>query len=325
MCDKTSVARETNGDRAIASLKSHVTFRIVSNSGFIKFKLMKTLSLLAFTAILITPAFAQQDYSKVEIKVIPVAKNIYMLEGSGGNIGVSVGDDGILIVDDQFAPLAEKIEAALKSLNPGKLKFVLNTHHHGDHTGGNAAFGAKDATIIAQSNVRGRLAQDTRLKKEALPVITFDQSASVHFNGEQIKLIHYGPGHTDGDSVIYFTQANVVHMGDQFINGGFPFIDFSSGGDVNGFIKTIANVLEKIPADAKVIPGHGKLGTVEDLKNYQAILTETVAFVQNLMAEGKPLEEIKTHGLPEKYKNLGGGFISAGRWIEAIHRAASKK
>jgi len=282
---------------------------------------MKTISPLALAVVLLAPStFAQQDFSKVEIKVIPVSKNIYMLEGSGGNIGVSVGDDGILIVDDQFAPLAEKIEAALKSLNPGKLKFVLNTHHHGDHTGGNAAFGAKDATIIAQSNVRDRLTKDTKLKKEAYPAITFDQSASVHFNGEEIKLIHYGPGHTDGDSIIYFSGANVVHMGDQFVNG-FPLIDFNSGGNANGFIKTIGVVLEKIPADAKIIPGHGKLSTVDDLKNYHAMLNETVALVQKQIAEGKTLAEIKTNGLPEKYKSFGG----QARWIEAIHRDASKK
>jgi glyoxylase-like metal-dependent hydrolase (beta-lactamase superfamily II) len=181
-------------------------------------------------------------------------------------------------------------------------------------------FGAKDATIIAQSNVRERLTKDTKLKKEAHPVITFDQSASVHFNGEEIKFIHYGPGHTDGDSVIYFTGANVVHMGDQFVNG-FPFIDFSSGGNVAGYIKTIGVVLEKIPADAKIIPGHGKLSTVEDLKNYHAMLNETVAFVQKQIADGKTLAEIKTNGLPEKYKGIGG----QARWIEAIHRNTEKK
>jgi len=286
---------------------------------------MKALSFAALAfALLTSTGFAQQDFSKVEIKVVPVSGNIHMLEGSGGNIGVSVGEDGILIVDDQFAPLADKIEAALKGLNPGKLKFVLNTHHHADHTGGNAAFGAKDATIVAQSNVRDRLTKDTKLKKEAYPVITFDQSASVHFNGEEIKLIHYGPGHTDGDSVIYFTKANVVHMGDQFVNG-FPFVDFSSGGNVDGFVKTIATVLEKIPADAKIIPGHGKLSTVEDLKNYHAMLTDTISHVQKQIAEGKTLAEIKTNGLPEKYKGYGGGFINAGRWIEAIHRGTPKK
>ena len=287
---------------------------------------MKALSIVALAIAWITPSgFAQRDFSKVEIKVVPVSGNIHMLEGSGGNIGVSVGEDGILIVDDQFEPLAEKIEAALKGLNPGKLKFVLNTHHHGDHTGGNAKFGAKDATIIAQSNVRGRLTKDANLKKEAYPVITFDQSASVHFNGEEIKLIHYGPGHTDGDSVIYFTKANVVHMGDQFFNGGFPFVDLNSGGSVEGYLKTVAAVLEKIPAGAKIIPGHGKLATVEDLKGFHAMLVETTGLVKKAVADGKSLAEIKAAGLPEKFKDFGAGSIKTDRWIETIFNSATKK
>ena len=287
---------------------------------------MKALSIVALAIAWITPSgFAQRDFSKVEIKVVPVSGNIHMLEGSGGNIGVSVGEDGILIVDDQFEPLAEKIEAALKGLNPGKLKFVLNTHHHGDHTGGNAKFGAKDATIIAQSNVRGRLTKDANLKKEAYPVITFDQSASVHFNGEEIKLIHYGPGHTDGDSVIYFTKANVVHMGDQFFNGGFPFVDLNSGGSVEGYLKTVAVVLEKIPAGAKIIPGHGKLATVEDLKGFHAMLVETTGLVKKAVADGKSLAEIKAAGLPEKFKDFGAGSIKTDRWIETIFNSATKK
>lgn len=276
-------------------------------------------SLVAFHSV------AQRDFSSVGIKVIPVAKNIYMLEGSGGNIGVSVGDDGILIVDDQFAPLAEKIEAALRTLNPGKLKFVLNTHHHGDHTGGNANFGAKDATIVAQTNVRKRLASDSSSKKEALPVITFDHSASIHFNGEEIKLLHHGPGHTDGDSTVHFTGANVVHMGDQFFNGGFPFIDLNSGGSVEGYIQTVATVLEKIPADAKVIPGHGKLGSVDDLKTFYAMLVETTGLVKKGVAEGKSLGELKTAGLPEKFKSYGTGFIKTDRWIETIYNNAQRK
>jgi glyoxylase-like metal-dependent hydrolase (beta-lactamase superfamily II) len=238
---------------------------------------------------------------------------------------VSIGSDGNLIVDDQFAPLAEKIDAALQKLNPGKLKFVLNTHHHGDHTGGNATFGAKDATIIAQSNVRKRLAGEANAKKEALPVITFDISASVYFNGEEIKLLHHGPGHTDGDSIIHFTGANVVHMGDQFFNGGFPFIDLGSGGSVEGYIKTVATVLEKIPADAKVIPGHGKLGTVEDLKNFHAMLVETTGIVKKGIADGKSLAELKAAGLPEKFKDFGTGFIKTDRWIETIYNDATKK
>jgi cyclase len=287
---------------------------------------MKTSSVLALAFALITlAALAQRNFDSVEIKVIPVSKNIYMLEGSGGNIGVSVGADGNLIVDDQFAPLAEKIDAAVQKLNPGKLKFVLNTHHHGDHTGGNAAFGAKDATIIAQSNVRKRLSAEANSRKEALPVITFDQSASVHFNGEEIKLIHQGPGHTDGDSIVFFTGANVVHMGDQFFNGGFPFVDLGSGGTVDGYIKTVAAVLEKVPADAKIIPGHGKLASVSDLKTFHAMLVETSELVKKGVTAGKSLADLKAAGLPEKFKDYGNGFIKTDRWIETIYNSATKK
>jgi len=287
---------------------------------------MKLHYLLALALALITPStFAQRDFSKVEIKVIPVAKNIYMLEGSGGNIGVSVGADGNLIVDDQFAPLAEKIDAALQKLNPSKLKFVLNTHHHGDHTGGNAIFGAKEAIIIAQDNVRKRLVAETNPKKEGFPVITFVQSTSVHFNGEEIKLLHHGPGHTDGDSIIHFTGANVVHMGDQFFNGGFPFIDLNSGGSVAGYIKTVGEVLEKIPADAKVIPGHGKLGTVEDLKSFHAMLVETSDVVKQGITAGKSLADLKAAGLPEKFKSFGTGFINTDAWITTIYNSSTKK
>jgi len=287
---------------------------------------MKAHSLLALALALIAPAaLAQRDFANIEIKVLPVAKNIYMLEGSGGNIGVSIGADGNLMVDDQFAPLADKIDAALQKLNPGKLKFLLNTHHHGDHTGGNAAFGAKDATIIAQSNVRKRLAGEANSKKEALPVITFDQSASVYFNGEEIKLLHHGPGHTDGDSIIHFTGANVVHMGDQFFNGGFPFVDLNSGGSVEGYLQTVALVLEKIPADAKIIPGHGKLADVEDLRNFHAMLVETTGLVKQGIASGKSFAELKAAGLPDKFKDYGTGFIKTDRWIETIYQSTTKK
>jgi len=287
---------------------------------------MKSRWIVSLTCTLaITQVLAQRDFDKVEIKVTPVAGNIYMFEGAGGNIGVSVGSDGILIVDDQFAPLAGKIEAAVKQLNPGKLKFVLNTHHHGDHTGGNATFAAKDATIIAHRNVRKRLADAPDSKKEALPVITFDQSASVHFNGEEIKLLHHGPGHTDGDSVIYFTGANVIHMGDQFFNGGFPFVDLKSGGSVYGYITTVATVLDKVPPDAKLIPGHGKLANVEDLRNFHAMLLETTKLVKQGLADGKSLAELKTAGLPDKWKDWGIGFIKTDRWIETIYNEASKK
>ena len=271
----------------------------------------------------------QRDWSKVEIKSEPVRGNIHMLSTNvGGNIGVSVGPDGILIIDDQFLPLADKIRAALANLNPGKLKFILNTHWHGDHTGGNPAFGP-EVPIIAHTNVRERLKTGSTARnvppspKEGWPVITYDQSLSVHFNGEEIKVIHFPKGHTDGDSVIFFTGSNVVHMGDDFFSGRFPFVDLDSGGDVEGLTQNIAALIQKIPADAKIIPGHGPISTLDDLKTYHTMLVETTDAVRQKMKAGKSLDEIKKEGLPEKWKSLAWGFISEERWIEIVHRSLS--
>ena len=277
----------------------------------------------------------QRDFSQVQIKVTKVAGNVYMLEGSGGNIGVSVGADGILIVDDQFAPLADKIKAALKGLGGGKLRFILNTHWHGDHTGGNVVFGP-EATIIAHDNVRKRLATEQKSEvfksttpaspKEALPVITFDQSLSVHFNGEDIRAIHFPHGHTDGDSVIFFTNSNVVHLGDDFFAGGrFPFVDLESGGSVEGLTKNIAELITRIPPTAKLIPGHGPISTLDDLKNYHRMLVQTSEIVRQKMNAGKTLDQIKSEGLPEEWKPWGAGFIKTDAWIETIYRSATAK
>lgn len=280
--------------------------------------------LLALCSLLATSAIAQQDFSKVEIKATQVSGNVYMLEGSGGNIGVSVGSDGILIVDDQFAPLADKIAAALQQLNPGKLKYVVNTHHHGDHTGSNAAFGGQGATIIAQANVRVNLAKDTRTPPAALPVITFDQGATVYFNGEEISATHYGPAHTNGDSVIRFKAANVIHMGDQMMTERFPFIDFSSGGDLDGLIANWKKVIATAPADVKIIPGHGRLATLDDLKALLATVEESTAIVRAGLAAGKTLEQLKADGLPEKFKSWGSGFINTNRWIETVYNQSQR-
>lgn len=285
-------------------------------------------------ALLASPSLAQQDFSKVEVKATKVNGNIYMLQGSGGNIGVSVGTDGILIVDDQFAPLADKIKAALKTLGDGKLKFVLNTHWHGDHTGGNVVFGP-EAPIIAHDNVRKRLATEQKSEvfkrttpaspKEALPVITFGQSLSVHFNGEEIRVIHFPQGHTDGDSVIFFSNSNVVHMGDDFFAGRFPFVDLESGGTVQGLVKNVGEIIAKLPADVKIIPGHGPLSSLDDLKQYHRMLTETMSVVQKKMAEGKTVDQIKSEGLPDEWKERGTGFIKTDMWLETIYRSLSKK
>jgi cyclase len=280
-----------------------------------------------FGSILLSVAMAgqaQQDFSTVEVQALPVADNIYMLTGAGGNIGVSVGPDGILIVDDQFAPLAEKIEAALKRLNPGKLKFVLNTHYHGDHTGGNAHFGGQ-AHIIAHSNVRKRLGGKAGDSKPELPVITFDDSLSVWFNGEEIKLMHVPPAHTDSDSIIYFTGANVIHFGDTFFSGRFPNIDLGGGGDVRGYIRNVGESIKKVPPDAKLIPGHGPLSTVKELKEFHQMLVETSGLVEKAIAAGKTLEQIKDEGLPEKWKKWAVPTMTTSRWLEILYSGLKPK
>jgi len=295
---------------------------------------LKQASLAALTAVAIlaaAPVAAQQDFSKVEIKASKVRGNIWMLNGAGGNIGVSVGPDGILIVDDKFAPLAEKIRAALKEVGGGQLKFILNTHWHGDHTGANPVFGP-EAPIIAHTNVRQRLATEQRrgervtppMDPKGWPVITFDESVSVHFNGEEIKVIHFPHGHTDGDSVIFFTGSNVAHLGDDFFAGRFPFVDLDSGGDVEGLAENIAEVIDELPADVAIIPGHGPLSTLDDLKTYHGMLVEMMNLVRGKMEAGKTLEQIKAEGLPEKWKDWGSGFISTERWLETIYKSLAR-
>lgn len=281
---------------------------------------MKRLTQLAVVIFLVSTAvttLAQQDFSKVQITTTHVAGNVYMLQGSGGNIGVSAGPDGILIVDDQYAPLSDKILAALKDLDKGELKFILNTHFHGDHTGGNEILG-KTAPIIAHSNTRKRLLDKP---KESWPVITFEDEGSVHFNGEEIKATHYPHGHTDGDLVIFFTGSNVVHMGDDFFADRFPFVDLNSGGSVRGLMKNIETVISVIPADAKIIPGHGPLSTVNDLKEYFKMIVTSVETVEKEIASGASLEDIKTAGLPKMYESWGSGFINQDRWLETVYNS----
>ena len=283
---------------------------------------------LAIAIVAALPAAAQgNDFSKVEVKATKVGGNVWMLTGAGGNIGVLAGPDGVLVVDDQFAPLADKIRAAIKGFAPdGKLAFLLNTHWHGDHTGGNAAFG-KEATIIAQENVRKRLAtkQDSPSPKEALPVVTYEDGVTVWFDDEEIQIVHVPHGHTDGDSIVFFKGSNVVHMGDQFFNGMFPFIDVDSGGDVNGYIKNVADMIARIPPGATIIPGHGPVGTLDDLKKFHAALVKTTDIVKSEIAKGLTLEGAKKAGLPEEYKAYATSFIPIEKWIETVYQGQKKK
>jgi cyclase len=288
------------------------------------------------TAVLLTafggalrPAAAQQDFSAVQITATHVAGPVYMLVGQGGNIAVSSGPDGALMVDDQFAPLADKIRTTLREIGQSAaaadLKFLLNTHFHGDHTGGNAEFGT-DATIIAHSNVRERLAAPANgnaAPDEALPVITFDRSLNVHFNGERISAIHIPRGHTDGDAVIYFMDSNVLHMGDDFFAGRFPYVDLGSGGSVEGLQQGIEAVLGDVPDDVQIIPGHGPLSTKDDLRNYKRMLDDTIGSVRAQMAAGASFDDVKARGPGAEWAEWGTGFINADRWLETIYQSLS--
>jgi glyoxylase-like metal-dependent hydrolase (beta-lactamase superfamily II) len=255
-----------------------------------------------------------------------------MLQGRGGNVGALVGTDGILIVDDDYKQVSEKLAAALKDLGTATPRYVLNTHWHGDHTQGNEFFG-KTSTIVAHANVRKRLMEPftrgTNITPAspvvAWPVMTYTSEMSIYFGGEEVRLVHYPSGHTDGDTVVFFKGSNVVHLGDDFFVGRFPFVDIDTGGNVQGLINNIGSLLTTIPADAKLIPGHGPVSTHADLKTYHAMLIDTAKIIQDAMKAGKSLDEIKKAGLPEKYNEAGSGFIKTPAWIETIYRSYSAK
>lgn len=270
-------------------------------------------------------ASAQTDFSKVEIKAEKVAGSVYMLAGGGGNIGVSVGDDGIVLVDDQYAPLAPKIETALRNITDKPVRFVLNTHYHEDHTGGNEHFG-KSAPIVAHENVRRRLngqaigpdGKRPPVAKGALPVLTFNDTVTIHLNGEDVRAVHVPHGHTDGDSVIWFTQSNVIHMGDDFFNGAFPFVDIHNGGSVSGLIANVEKLLPLIPQSAKVIPGHGKLSDAAGLAAFLDMLKKTRAIVEQGLAAGKTADQLKQEDALGGWASWGTGFVNSDTWIDTL-------
>jgi cyclase len=296
------------------------------------------LSLLGAALACGQAAVAQQepDWSKVQIKTTKVSGNIYMLEGQGGNIAASVGEDGIVIVDDQFAPLAEKIQAALKDLKitDKPVRFVINTHYHGDHTGGNVPFNNAGSTLIAQDNVRKRLESGGTagnggsikmemkpLPKAGLPIITFEHDVTVHLNGEDIRALHFPSGHTDGDSIIFFPKNNVVHMGDDFVRYGFPFIDVASGGSVQGMIDAMEKAAAQLPADVKVIPGHGAISNLDDVRAFTKMLKETSAVVQQALNEHKTLERMKQEKILTPWAKWKNDFVNEDAFIETLYNS----
>lgn len=245
-----------------------------------------------------------RNFDEVEISAAHLSDSVYMLKGAGGNIGVSAGPDGLLIIDDQFAPLAEKIAAALSDINPAPPRYIVNTHYHGDHTGGNAWFHKhKQVTVFAHNSVRERLAEKDTHHHDALPVVTYEQGVSFHFNQETVRVMHLKPGHTDGDSVVLFENANVIHMGDLFFEGVFPYIDLKGGGSVQGYMDNVRWALDKIGPDTQVIPGHGNLTNKQGLTDFLNMIEKTSAFVAKEKAKGQSLEQMIEKGLDKKWKN----------------------
>ncbi len=283
-------------------------------------------------AALATPAQAQQDMTNVQIQTVPVAEGVYMLVGQGGNIGLSVGEDGAFVVDDQYAPLTEKILAAVAELSEAPVRFVVNTHWHGDHTGGNENMGQAGALIVAHENVRKRMSVEQFIKafnaqvppspEAALPVLTFTDAVTFHWNDEDIHVFHVASAHTDGDAVIHFQRANALHMGDTYFNGFYPFIDASTGGSLDGMIATAEHVLAMVDDETKIIPGHGPLSNKAELQAYRDVLAAVRDRVHRLIGEGKSRDEVVAAKPTADFDEAwGDGFLKPDAWVGIVYDA----
>ena len=279
------------------------------------------------------PCSAQTNFDTVQVRTIPITTNVYMLQGSGGNIGVSVGSDAVFVVDDQFAPLTRKILAAIGELTPNPVRFVVNTHWHSDHTGGNENLGQAGAIIYAHENVRRRMtagqfidALNARVEPSppgALPVVTFKDAVTFHLNGDSMTTVHVRPAHTDGDVIIHFTKANVFHMGDTFNNNGLPFVDLSSGGSIHGIIEAADKVLALSNAQTRIIPGHGPLADRARLKAYRDMVATLRDRVRTLISTGKTVEQVLELKIATPFaKDFPAGHD---RFVRLAHQELSKR
>lgn len=275
-----------------------------------------------------------QQAAEVAVKVEPLRGPLHLLHGRGGNVVASVGLDGVLLIDNDYAELGEAYEKALSELTNSKIApgFIINTHWHGDHTGNNEFWGYRGAVMVAHRNVRHRLSTPQEMKaldmkvepspRIALPIITFRDSLALHFNDDDIEVQHYPKGHTDGDSVVFYSKQNVVHTGDLFFKDAFPFVDLDSGGSVAGYIINVEALLQKLDDKTMVVPGHGSLATKADLERYLEMLKQTRAVVHSKLLKGTSLDKIVAAGLGKKWQSWGSGFISEEKWIRTI--AASR-
>lgn len=291
-------------------------------------KTSRLITFLTFFVLLSINIQAQKpDLKNIKIITHQITENIFMLEATGdvaGNIGVSVGEDGILIIDNQWAELSGQIETALKKISKGELKYIINTHHHDDHMDGNANLSKNSgATIIAHSRTRERLLE---LEKNYWPTLTFDQNFTLFFNNEEIKALSFPGGHTDSDIIIFFKKANVIHLGDLLNSGStsFPTADYSVGGNAFKLVDVLDKLIPLIPNDAIIIAGHGPLSNKNELIETYEMVKETTSIVREKIEKGMTLEEIKKEGLPKKFNKWGHGYTSDKDWIEMIYRSYSK-
>ncbi|MFY0690202.1 MAG: MBL fold metallo-hydrolase [Cyclobacteriaceae bacterium] len=289
-------------------------------------------NLLIVLLVIPTLTFAQRDWDAIEIKTNELTDNISWLEGSGGNIGVIHGNEGIMIIDDQFAELSEKISQALSSLSDGELKFIVNTHFHGDHTGGNENLSANGALIVAHQNVRERLGttffsdirnSDVASKPASFwPTITFSEEATFYFNDEEIQIIHLPAAHTDGDAMIFFKTSNILHTGDAFVRYGYPFIDTPAGGSIDGIIAAQEAILKVADSETKIIPGHGQLSSIQDVAELLQMLKTTRRIVAQLKQDGKSLDEAMTaRPLASYHERWSGSFIDSDMFVRLIYES----
>ena len=281
----------------------------------------KSLVALLLAGLFVSTVFSQGRFDDVEVKAQAVGGSVHMLVGAGGNVGVSAGPDGILIVDDQYADLADKIAASLADISKEQTRYVINTHFHGDHTGSNAFFSKhKNATIFAHENVRVRLSSGEETDPAMLPVVTYEKGVKFHMNGDTVHVFHLANAHTDGDSAVWFEQPDVMHTGDLFFKDWFPFIDLNSGGSVAGYIAAVETLLGMIDSDTKVIPGHGALANKADYVRFLDMIKQTYAYVQAKKAAGISEDDLVEAGLEEKWKNWSWNFITEERWIRTIYK-----